>query len=66
MVILNANAMTVDTGRPRAEAFAGNDGRITAVGKNGEIHKFADFIAISAEAIVKRITIRQKLVLLRQ
>ena len=36
-VIINANIITVDQGRPRAEALAISQGKFVAVGATGEI-----------------------------
>jgi predicted amidohydrolase YtcJ len=40
-IIVNGKIWTVDAGRPWAEAVAGRDGRIAAVGTNGEIRRLA-------------------------
>jgi predicted amidohydrolase YtcJ len=40
-VVINANVITVDSTRPSAQAFAFDNGRITAVGTNEEIRKLA-------------------------
>ncbi len=37
LVVLNANVYTMDTARPRAEAFAVSNSRVVAVGSSGEI-----------------------------
>jgi len=39
LAILNANVITLDSKRPRAEAVAIQNGKIIAVGSNEEIHK---------------------------
>jgi predicted amidohydrolase YtcJ len=40
LVVLNANVITLSSKLPRAEAIAVHDGRIVAVGSNGEIRKY--------------------------
>ncbi|MBS7636297.1 amidohydrolase [Candidatus Bathyarchaeota archaeon] len=40
IAILNANVVTLDAGKPKAEAFAVRDGRIVAVGSGEEIRKY--------------------------
>ena len=40
IAILNANMITLDSKRPKAEAIAIRDGKIIAVGSNGEIRKY--------------------------
>ena len=42
LAILNANVVTLDARRPRAEAIATQDGKIVAVGSNREIRKHVD------------------------
>ena len=42
LTILNANVVTLDAKRPRAEAIAIQDGKIVAVGSNKEIRKHVD------------------------
>ena len=37
LIVWNANVLTVDSGQPRAEAFAVRAGRFIAVGRNDEI-----------------------------
>ena len=39
-VIRNANVITMDRGRPRAEAVAISDGRIVGVGSNRDVETF--------------------------
>ncbi|MEM0007936.1 MAG: amidohydrolase [Candidatus Bathyarchaeia archaeon] len=41
IAILNANVVTLDAGKPRAEALAIRDGRIVAVGSGEEVRKYA-------------------------
>jgi predicted amidohydrolase YtcJ len=41
LVVVNANVLTVERGRPRAQAFAVKDGRFAAVGSTAEIRALA-------------------------
>jgi predicted amidohydrolase YtcJ len=41
LVVLNANVLTVEAGRPRARAFAVKDGRFVAVGASADIRGLA-------------------------
>jgi len=41
LIVVNANVITVDPSRPQAEAFAVENGRISAVGSNAEIRRLA-------------------------
>jgi hypothetical protein len=41
LIVVNANVITVDRSQPRAEAFAIDNGRFTAVGTNAEIRRLA-------------------------
>ncbi len=40
IIIVNANVVTINTEKPRAEAVAIRDGRILAVGSYNEVHKY--------------------------
>jgi hypothetical protein len=41
LIVVNANVITVDHSQPKAEAFAIDNGRFTAVGTNAEIRRLA-------------------------
>ncbi|MGA2773214.1 MAG: amidohydrolase [Bryobacteraceae bacterium] len=41
LIVVNANVITVDHSKPRAEAFAIDNGRFTVVGTNAEIRRLA-------------------------
>ena len=41
LIVVNANVITVDRSKPQAEAFAVENGRISAVGTNAEIRRLA-------------------------
>jgi predicted amidohydrolase YtcJ len=41
LIVINANVITVDPSKPHAEAFAVENGRISAVGSNAEIRRLA-------------------------
>jgi predicted amidohydrolase YtcJ len=41
LIILNANVITIDPNRPRAQALAVNDGRFVAVGSNDDLSRLA-------------------------
>lgn len=41
LIVVNANVITVDQSQPHAEAFAVENGRISAVGTNAEIRRLA-------------------------
>ncbi len=56
LIIVNANVRTMDSAKPRAEAFAVLGNKIVALGSNGEIKQFAG-------ANTKTIDARGKLVL---
>src|SRR5687767_13735762 len=42
LIVVNARVYTIDDARPRAEAFAVQNGRFAAVGSNAEIRALAD------------------------
>jgi hypothetical protein len=50
LAILNANVVTLDAKRPRAEAIATQDGKIVAVGSNRQIRKHVDNTTKSIDA----------------
>jgi predicted amidohydrolase YtcJ len=41
LIVINANVITVDSSKPKAEAFAIENGRISVVGTNAEIRRLA-------------------------
>lgn len=42
LIVLNGDVRTVDQGKPKAQAFAIENGKFTAVGSNDEIKALAD------------------------
>lgn len=56
VIVYNADVYTVDTTLPRVEAFAVEDGKFVAIGKNAEIRALADRKTVLIDAGGKTVT----------